>query len=133
MPTFTGIHHVTLTVTDLERSTGWYIRVMGFERGPEIADQDGRGEKRLLLQPGTAFRLVLVRHAANQGGGSSEFVTGLDHLAFGVSHREELETWDRHLTACEVEHSPIKEGITGWLFTFRDPDNIQLEMYTIGK
>ena len=57
----------------------------------------------------------------------------MDHLAFTVADREVLEAWVRRFDELGVDHSPIKEGATGWLTTFRDPDNIQFEMYTQGK
>jgi catechol 2,3-dioxygenase-like lactoylglutathione lyase family enzyme len=34
---FPGIHHVAITVTDLERSTAWYTRVFG---GGPVLDED---------------------------------------------------------------------------------------------
>ena len=58
---------------------------------------------------------------------------GLDHIAFGVPDLESLEDWGRRFQELDVEHSPVKEGATGWLITFRDPDNIQYEMYTLSK
>ena len=29
-----GVHHVGVTVSDLERSLEWYSRIFGFEPGP---------------------------------------------------------------------------------------------------
>ncbi len=50
-----------------------------------------------------------------------------------AEHLAELEAWERRLKELGADHSPIKEGATGWLITFRDPNNIQFEMYTQGK
>lgn len=133
MPSFQGIHHIGFSVSNLERSTEWYVRVLGFQRGPTIPDEMGRGRKQVLFHPGGAFRLALAQHAANTGDAFSESNSGLDHVAFSVADRAELEQWSRHFTACDVEHSPINEGLTGPLITFRDPDNIQLEVYTVSK
>lgn len=58
---------------------------------------------------------------------------GLDHVAFAVPDRVALDGWVRRLDNTGVEHSPLKEGATGWLVVFRDPDNIQLEIYTAAK
>lgn len=132
-PIVNGIHHVNLTVSDLARSAEWYVRVLGLTHGWDMDDIDGRGQKTVLLVPGSALRVVLSRHRAGSGAGFSEFNVGLDHLAFTVADRSELEIWVRKLDAEAVDHSPIKEGATGWLTTLRDPDNIQLELYTLGK
>lgn len=133
MPEFTGVHHVNFTVTDLERSAAWYAEVLGLDRGWEMPDTEGRGQKVVLLHPASPLRLVLTRHQTSQGEAASEFRTGLDHLAFTVTDRAELEAWRARFDECGVEHSEIKEGATGWLIVFRDPDNIQLEVYTLSK
>ena len=133
MPNFNGVHHFNLSVTDLERSTDWYMRVLGLEKGWTMEDEDGRGRKQVLLHPSSPLRVVLTLHQSNSGEEFSEFRTGLDHLAFSVTGRDELEEWNRWFAESGVDHSPIKEGATGWLITFRDPDNVQLEMYTETK
>jgi glyoxylase I family protein len=130
---FLGVHHLNLSVTDLERSAEWYEQVLGLTRGWEMPDTEGRGRKIILLHPSSPFRLVLSLHAANEGGSFSEFRTGLDHIAFTVADRGTLERWAQHFNEMGIEHSPIKEGATGWLVVFRDPDGVQLEMYTVGK
>jgi glyoxylase I family protein len=132
-PGFSVIHHVNFTVTDLRRSAAWYRDVLGLKAGWEMPDKEERGEKVVLLHPASPFRLVLTLHRANDGQRASEFRTGLDHLAFTVEGRAELELWLRRFDELGVDHSPIKEGVTGWLIVFRDPDNIQLEMYTRAK
>lgn len=133
MPEFSGIHHINLSVTDLDRSAIWYTEVLGLEKAWEMEDIEGRGRKAILWLPGRSGRLVLSLHRANAGQPFSEFATGLDHLAFTVTDRAELEAWQRRFEELGVEHSPITEGATGWLVVFRDPDNIQFEMYTQGK
>lgn len=133
MPEFDGVHHINLSVTDLERSAAWYMNFLGLTRGWEMPDEEGRGQKIILLHPVSPFRLVLSHHRANDGQPSSEFRTGLDHIAFTVEDRDALEEWRARFQEAGVDHSEIKEGATGWLITFRDPDNVQLEMYTRSK
>jgi len=132
-PTFSSVHHVNLTVTDLETSAEWYERVLGLNPGWTMDDIEGRGRKIILLVPETDLRIVLSKHQANDGKPSSEFQTGLDHIAFTVRDRATLDAWCERLDQLDVPRSSIKEGATGWLITFRDPDNIQLELYTLAK
>jgi glyoxylase I family protein len=57
---------------------------------------------------------------------------GLDHLAFSVADREELEAWAERLSDAAVIHSAIAVAnpIPGAAVpVFRDPDNIQLELF----
>ena len=133
MPEFTGVHHINFSVTDLQRSADWYQRVLGLKMGWEMPDTEGRGQKIALLHPSSELRLVLSHHSANDGQPASEFRTGLDHVALTVTNSAELERWRQRFDELGVEHSEIKEGATGYLITFRDPDNIQLEVYTQAK
>ena len=50
MPEFGGIHHLNVSVTDLERSADWYTSVLGLQRGWENPDVEGRGRKLVLLR-----------------------------------------------------------------------------------
>ncbi|MGI8968709.1 MAG: VOC family protein [Chloroflexota bacterium] len=133
MPHFSGVQPVHFTVTDLTRSTGWYTQVLGLNEGWKMEDPEGHWRKMVLLHLSEPLRIVLSHHEANDGEAFSEFHTGMDHLAFTVADRDALEAWLGHFDELGVDHSPIKEGATGWLITFRDPDNIQFEMYTQGK
>ena len=60
---------------------------------------------------------------------SPEF--GLDHLEIVVPDHQELSRWVGHLDALGVPHSGIKapDYSTAAMVTFRDPDNIQLELF----
>ena len=54
---------------------------------------------------------------------------GLDHFAFDVANREELERCVSHLEAHGVPNSGIIDGGFGPTVVFRDPDNMQLEFF----
>jgi hypothetical protein len=57
---------------------------------------------------------------------------GLDHLAFCVADRQELEAWAQLLSDVGVVHSPIAPAISipgAAVLVSRDPDNIQLELF----
>jgi hypothetical protein len=58
----------------------------------------------------------------------------LDHAGFNVTGREEMESWVAWLDALGVEHSGIRTGDVPFPYAtlvFRDPDNIQLELFAI--
>lgn len=61
----------------------------------------------------------------------SEFRTGPDHLELRVSDQAELDAWAHHLDTLGVVRSPIVERPSAAILTFRDPDNIQLELYAL--
>jgi catechol 2,3-dioxygenase-like lactoylglutathione lyase family enzyme len=128
MAGITGFHHLALTVRDLEKSVGWYSELLGLNKIRELPDE-GRGAKVICLQPDCKLVIGFTQHRSNPGDGFSEFRTGMDHVAFAVSSQAELEDWQARFQERGIEHSEIKPSALGSLITFRDPDNIQLEVY----
>lgn len=129
MPDITGVHHINFTVLDLKKSAAWYAEVLGLTRFLELEDT-GQGAKVLFTHPGSRLMIGLTAHASNPGERFSELRTGLDHASFSVSTRQELEAWQTHFEKLGVEHSPITQTPRGaWELVFRDPDNIQLELF----
>ena len=122
-----GIHHVTLSVSDLDRTVEWYVRVLGFEVIRRLT-HNGL-EKAMVRRDG-----VLVTFACHGDlavpGPFNERQAGLDHLSFAVADRAVLEAWVARLDEHHVVHSGIVPGSTGDLVPFRDPDNIALEFYS---
>jgi catechol 2,3-dioxygenase-like lactoylglutathione lyase family enzyme len=130
MPTVTGVSHVELSVSDAARSAEWYQRVLGLQPLTPLARPDwGPGLVVTLLHPTAFFGIGLLQHEPCEQGRFSEFRLGLDHLAFAVESRAELEAWVAHLDACGVEHSAIDDASYASVVVFRDPDNIQLELF----
>jgi catechol 2,3-dioxygenase-like lactoylglutathione lyase family enzyme len=72
----------------------------------------------------------LHQHKTPAGEGEfSEFRVGLDHVAFGVANRAELEKWARRLDELGIVHGGIKDASYGSGLSFRDPDGIALEFF----
>jgi glyoxylase I family protein len=128
----TGIHHLGLTVRDVDASAAWYEEVLGFQRVGGHAAPDGARRKVFLRHDGLRVRVGLTQHRDGDRQPFDETRVGLDHLAFGVADRAELERWAARLMDHGVTHSPIApaNSIPGALvLVFRDPDNIQLELF----
>ena len=130
-PPMGGIHHVGLTVSDVDSSEAWYRRVLGLERVFIEDHNGGTGHTVVMNRPGTALHIGLDYHEAHEGERFAEHHTGLDHLAVHVAERDDLDAWAAHLEALGVPHSPItdrSEPFSYATLVFRDPDNIQLEL-----
>jgi glyoxylase I family protein len=135
--THPAIHHVALTVTNLDASISWYEKVFGITYRMEEPHEGGTGK--LLADDTWQLTIVLHRHDDNQGEVFKETQTGLDHLGLSVPSRADLEAWQVHLEESGVERtpmadractqSPIIDRPYGSVLVFRDPDNIQLEMF----
>jgi catechol 2,3-dioxygenase-like lactoylglutathione lyase family enzyme len=127
-PALATLHHLAITVTDMDASIAWYERVFGITFQMEYDHEGGVGK--LLADPEWRLVIVLHRHDANESERFSETRTGLDHVGFGVPTRADLNAWQQHLTELDVIQSPIAETPYGDILVFRDPDNIQLELFS---
>ena len=124
MSSFPAFNHYALTVSNLQRSIGWYERLFG---SPPVAVMDEDS-----FQATIWFEPMFAIHANRQpleGDVFDEFRIGLDHIAFGCTSREELESWPARLDALGIEHGEILDRSYGAGLAFRDPDNIQLEFF----
>lgn len=126
MATITGAHHIALTVTDVERSVQWYQDLLGMQ--VVMQGDDDTVHFRVLAHP-SGWLIGLRQYPGKEGGAFDEFRTGLDHVAFTVSSRNELDACAAELAERGVPFSPIAETPIGMVIVFRDPDNIQLEFW----
>jgi glyoxylase I family protein len=126
MPDISGVNHIVLSVTDAEKSAQWYGEVLGLQRAMDF-DTDGCHAV-ILAHPATSLMVGLRQWERGSGDAFDEFRTGMDHIAFTVADRAELEDWERRFTELGVEHSPIADTDFGALLPFRDLDNVQLEL-----
>jgi catechol 2,3-dioxygenase-like lactoylglutathione lyase family enzyme len=122
----TGFGHIDLTVTDVDRSVRWWEEVMGFKL---VVTDQRRGFKVCNVLHPSFFGIGLVEHSNRGSDRFDEHVVGLDHLALRVPDRDALEAWAKHLDALGIPHSGVQEENGGPLIVFRDPDNIQLELW----
>ena len=122
-----AIHHLTLTVTDVDRSTKFYTRPLGFQ----VAMMYG---PRALLSNG-AMILVLTPppdpDRAISDDTFNENRVGLDHVSFSVSNRDALEQAVNLFKEQGIPHGDITDlgsDVGIYILAFRDPDNIQIEL-----
>lgn len=125
------VHHVNLSVSDLERSTAWYQRLFGLSELARLSADDGEWTKAILRHP-AGLLIGLTQHRRNDSAPFTEWRCGVDHFALVVKDRHELTAWEDRLDELEVERSPVKTTPLGSLITVRDPDNIQFELYAPG-
>jgi glyoxylase I family protein len=127
MPTITGAHHVAFTVQDIDASTTWYQDLFGMQTVMQNDDDSVR--IRVLIHPDCGWVIGLREYPGHDDTSFSEFRTGLDHIAFSVPSREDLEAWQGRLEEQGVTFSPIAESPIGTFIALRDPDNIQIELW----
>ncbi len=126
MAEFPAVHHVALTVTDLESSARWYERLL--DSKPVLDEEAGGFYHKVYALGGTLFGLH-SHSATDASDRHSEFRPGLDHVSFGVANRAELEQWEKRLDELGISHGGIVDAHYGSGLSFRDPDNITLELF----
>ena len=128
----TSIAHVRLTVTDIERSRQFYESVFGWPVLIEVPENANEAMRRQLdfLYGGVIYdlggTLLGLRPVAEDR--FDEDRTGLDHIAFRVVSRAELDSAAAHLDELGIGHEPVKDIGPSFILEFRDPDNIALEL-----
>jgi len=126
MAEFPGIAHVAVTVSDLGRSVAWYGRL--FDAKPVLDEDTGPFHHVVWLLGSTLFGIH--QHSKPQSSDAfSELRPGLDHVGFGVANRAALEDWQKRLDELGISHGGIVDADYGSGLSFRDPDNIALEIF----
>jgi len=128
----TGVHHVDLVVSSIERSLPFYRGLLGPLGWRWLTEVEGeRGETiTYLVGPGTSIGL---REAQSESGlPYDRYRVGLHHLAFEAASRaavDERAEWLRQQGA-EIESGPEEYAYLPGYYAvfFYDPDGIKLEI-----
>ena len=133
------VHHIRLTVTDVERYRAFYTELLGFQIAMDAPLPAGDPHHDLtvdMLQDGIVMvngdMLIGLRPVDTERTGDrfDPFRCGLDHLSFSVADRAALEAAARAFQERGVEHSDITDlppfGIA--VLPFKDPDGMALEL-----
>ena len=127
-PIATGpVHHIRLTVTDVDRSRAFYTEVLNFQHVADLPSGVflSNGALGLGIGPSPFPERALANDRFDEAR------VGLDHLSLQVSSRDDLERAVQMLDERGAPHGEITdlgEGFGIYILAFRDPDNIQVEL-----
>ena len=121
----TGVHHVALRVSDIQRAKRFYTETLGF---PVLMDTP---ELVLFLAGGTAFGLRAPSEQTPAGDKFSPHRVGIDHIALACTEETELERVATALADAGIENTGAKtdETLGKRYVAFKDPDRIAWELY----
>jgi len=130
-PSLSGLHHLGLTVRDIDESERWYADVLGMVRVFVEPHPTGGGHTVVINRPDTYLFLGLDHHPQADLERFDERRTGLDHVALTVDSRQDLDSWAARLDALGIEHGPIhdKDQPVHAAMVLRDPDGIAVELF----
>jgi glyoxylase I family protein len=127
----TGVHHVDLVVSSIERSLAFYTELLGPLGYHTVSEVEGeRGETIWYIGgPGTSIGL---RESQSGSGGYDRYSLGLHHLAFEAASRADVDERAAWLRAqgAELESEPQEYAYSPGYYAvfFFDPDGLKLEI-----
>ncbi|MDN5603920.1 VOC family protein [Rothia sp. HC945] len=125
-PALSGVHHVKIPVTDIERSRHWYESTLGLRVQRDFRDDDGvvRGLAGTLSSPeGEPFLSIALRQNPQVAQG----IHGFDPLSLYVPNQGELEAWKDHLE--RLGHGVPDATPNGNVLLLHDPDGIEIRIF----
>lgn len=121
----TGLHHVKLPVSNVERSRDWYEAVFGFTLRTEFRGDDGRLAGVALEHP-TGLLLALRADPDRAAA-----LAGFDAMCLAVGTPADLHLLLQHLDDIGVAHSLPTEGFRGIAVDIPDPDGLLARVHTL--
>jgi len=125
-----GVHHVDLVVSSLERSLPFYRGLLELLGWPNVAEVEGERGETIHYLWGQESTIGLRQ--AQAPGEYDRYRLGLHHLALEVESRDVVDERHRWLVeqGAEIESEPSEYGYLPGYYAvfFHDPDGIKLEL-----
>ncbi len=125
----TGLHHVTIIVADLDRSTAFYRDVLGLALVRQAANDDDPDARHFWFgdADGAAGTLVsLMEYPQLEPGHPGRGTT--HHFALAVDSVEELAAWREYLRGRGIDTTDVMDRGPFRSLYLRDPDGNILEL-----
>ena len=123
----TGIHHVTLLVTDLDRSLAFYRNVLGMRLVKQTVNEDDRSARHFIFGHADGQPLITCLEypdldEGRVGRGSTH------HFALSVESEAELNAWRQYLEEKGIPTTEVLEREDSKSIYLRDPDGHIVEI-----
>ena len=126
-----GVNHIVLTVSDLDRARQFYGDLLGFELKTLPKDFPGIFAGAHFFRVGQVEFFIVAHPEGASGDRFSESRIGLDHISFSAPDEAALHTLAEQLKAAGIKTNGVEVFAPSGnqYVSFRDPDNIQLEYW----
>jgi catechol 2,3-dioxygenase-like lactoylglutathione lyase family enzyme len=121
--TASGVHHVALICSDVERTITFYQGLLGFPLVELFENRDYKGSTHLFFDIGHGNTLAFFDFPGLGLGPYAEVVGGLHHLAISVA----AAVWQSAKQKLEAAEIPIHIDSDVSMY-FADPDGVRLEL-----
>ena len=129
----TGIHHITLLCSDVERSVDFYRNLLGMRLVKQTVNEDDRAARHLFFgdeegRPGTLVTCLEYPELdeGSVGRGSTH------HFALGVGSEQELHGWRDYLISKGIPVTDVMDRTYFKSLYLRDADGHIVELATFG-
>lgn len=119
MTAIAGLAHVELSVSDLETSVQWYCRLLEAQDVFRAANTEVGIRACAIFEPHSRTVLAFTQHDRVEERQFSPRRVGLDHLAFQVAERADLDRWQTRLEQLGIAHDGIRDDGYAQALTFR--------------
>jgi catechol 2,3-dioxygenase-like lactoylglutathione lyase family enzyme len=133
----TGVHHVDLVVSSIERSLPFYRDLLAPLGYHGISEVEGERGETIYYLWGPGSTIGLRETQTNEGGPYDRYAIGLHHLALEATSRAAVDERARWLkdAGAEIESGPREYAyqLGYYAVFFYDPDGIKLEIVHIPR
>lgn len=121
------VHHIAITVHDLNKSIQFYSKYFNFKLVIEFEKKELQGKAALLQLEEFHLELWQFPNSTQSNNLDSLSVIGIRHLAFEVN---DCEKEVKRLTQLGLTFSEVKQGVSCKKYAFtNDPSGIPIELY----
>ena len=131
MSLVSGVNHVAIVTSDLDRFVDFYSRVLGLEL---VFSEDAPAFRHAILRSGAQSWLHPVQLPGNAHGvaASTMFERGhLDHIALTAASPQSFEELRRRLVSCGACDGGVEDLGAFHALWFCDPDGMRVELALI--
>lgn len=122
------IHHIAISVSDLEKSVRFYKDMLGFQEAFRFTKKEWKGKAVVMKLNDIELEIFhLSGFVRNQDNMSDLNVIGIKHFAIAV---KDIDKTYAELKSKGIDIDLPKKGTTCSKYCFlRDPDQIPIELY----
>ncbi|MFA6327881.1 MAG: VOC family protein [Candidatus Micrarchaeia archaeon] len=122
------VHHIAMTVRDLEASASFYKENFGFTEVNRFTKPGWKGSAVVLQLEGFQLEIFQFQNAVGRKDDLSNLsVLGLKHISIEVA---DVRKKQRELAAKGLDiDAPSKGTSCAWFCFLRDPDGLPIELY----